>query len=119
MWRLCALFFYFVPWSGMAPPAGAREIWCNCGAFAPYFFYFPHLQGRECAGGFSLTLYRIVLPTLASIPTGLLRRAAADMLCFNGPTEDGLRKSMNRVPIIVLNDTTRSQVAPNGCGIGI
>src|SRR5258708_23900682 len=22
----------------MAPQAGAKEIWCNCGAFAPYFF---------------------------------------------------------------------------------
>src|SRR5260221_11448 len=50
------------------------------------FFYFSlHLRGRACVGGFSLTLYRIVLPTLASIPIGLLRRVA-DMVCFNGPT---------------------------------
>ncbi len=25
----------------MAKSAGAQEIWCNCGAFAPYFFDFP------------------------------------------------------------------------------
>ncbi len=37
--RLHRIFFGFsrARWSGMAPQAGAQEIWCNCGAFAPYF----------------------------------------------------------------------------------
>src|SRR5260370_1740984 len=44
LWRVCAVFFSFAPWSGTAPQAGAQEIWCNCGAFAPYFF--PSLPDR-------------------------------------------------------------------------
>jgi hypothetical protein len=43
LWRVCAVFFWvfpLLPWSGMPPQAGAQEIGCNCGAFAPYFFGF-------------------------------------------------------------------------------
>src|SRR5229473_737241 len=54
----------------------SAQLWRICAVF---FLFFLHLQGRACVGGFSLTLYRIVLPTLASIPIGLLRRAV-DML---------------------------------------
>src|SRR5216684_1187102 len=38
--RLRRIFLGFsrAAWSGMAPQAGGKEIWCNCGAFAPYFF---------------------------------------------------------------------------------
>ncbi len=32
--------FSLLPRSRMASQAGAWEIWCNCGAFAPYFFGF-------------------------------------------------------------------------------
>jgi len=41
LWRVCTVFFLgflLLPWSGTAPQAGAQEIWCNCDAFAPYFF---------------------------------------------------------------------------------
>jgi len=38
LWRICTVFFPFTPWPGTALQAGAREIGCNCGAFAPYFF---------------------------------------------------------------------------------
>jgi len=38
LWRVCTVFFLFASWPGKAPQAGVKEIWCNCGAFAPYFF---------------------------------------------------------------------------------
>src|SRR5258708_34901550 len=36
--RRIFLFFPRAAWSGMAPQAGGKEIWCNCGAVATYFF---------------------------------------------------------------------------------
>ncbi len=58
MWRVCSVFFYFslaAPWPGTAPQAGAREIWCNCGAFAPYFFQVLFLPCMFCQIGCWLT----------------------------------------------------------------
>src|SRR5258708_7204162 len=31
----------------MAPEAACVQIWCNCGAFAPYFFYFSLISKVE------------------------------------------------------------------------
>jgi hypothetical protein len=77
--RLRHIFLGFsrVAWSGMAPQAGAKEIWCNCGAFAPYFFdacwisFLIHIMlflGKVQFG-------RIVLDRLNSHPVSRLREA--------------------------------------------
>jgi len=79
LWRICAVFFLFFPHLQSREyvlPGDRVQLWRICAIF---FLFFLHLQGRACVGGFSLTLYLIVLPTLASIPIGLLRRAV-DML---------------------------------------
>jgi len=67
MWRICSLFFYFslaAPWSGKAPQAGAKEIWCNCGAFAPYFFQVRFLLLDAHWGG-SCTFLILIIPAQA------------------------------------------------------
>src|SRR5260370_13611012 len=55
LWRICAVFFYFslAPWSGTAPQGGAEQIARNCGAFAPYFFYFSLISKVENVLGVS------------------------------------------------------------------
>src|SRR6266436_8326119 len=42
MWRICSLFFCFLACSlqSITQKSIEHRIGCNCGAFAPYFFYF-------------------------------------------------------------------------------